>query len=152
MPSFKDIAAKRISDIEKPKNPPVGFYVFKIDAVPQVREMTTANGSFESLDFQCSAVQALDGVDQMEVQTFGIQNVRSRYSFMFNKDDATRFERSEWELRQFLTLIGVPEEASLGEGVGSSAGRTFIGQLGLREDKKKPGDYYPEITNVAAVS
>ena len=78
--------------------------------------------------------------------------MRARVSFIFNNDDATRFERTEYGLRVFLTHLGIPEEIAIAEAVGASAGRNFVGQLGLREDPKSPGNYFTEIKNTAAIS
>ena len=62
MPSFADIANKKVAETEKPPLPPVGPYVMQVTNQPSIQKRSSQNGEFEILDFNLQGVQHLDGV------------------------------------------------------------------------------------------
>lgn len=157
MPSFADIATKKLEDIERPPLAPIGDYIFKVNKAPTMREMDTVKDGvsthWEVWDFPCQAVQALETVDPAELAAFGSPTgIFTRNSFMFNTGDPAAFARTEYDLRQFLNeTLKIDSDISLGEAIPAALGRQFMGELGLRENNKKPGEFFSELKKTAAI-
>lgn len=125
MPSFSDIANKKLSDTVKAPLPPAGTYKGIIKKVPEVRNQGT---QWEVVDFLIEAQEARD-VDTDSLEGFfaksGSRNfskIAVRKSFMFNKEDAVEFQKTENNLKRFLIdhLQCMSEDGSYKQGMAAS--------------------------------
>lgn len=156
MASFADIAKKKIEDVERPPLPPAGHYVFSVTKpATSDRKIESAKGSWECVDFSCTAVEAMEDVDQEELEKFGGPGgVRQTVTFMFPTEEEKQadFASTEFRLRQFLEALGVSPELSLGEALGSVTGHQFVGLIGYRPDPQNKDIFYAEIKKTTAIS
>jgi hypothetical protein len=157
MSSFAEIANKKASEIEKPPLPPIGPYVMQVTNQPAIQKRNSANGDFEVLDFQLQGVQHLDGVDVKELSKFGgAKGVRVRHSFIFNTspDEEANFQRTEYNLKQFLVehLRAGKETDTLAQLIGAAKGKTCVAEIGHRPDANKPDTFYADVKNTQAVA
>jgi hypothetical protein len=155
MPSFADIANKKMETVERPPLPPIGQYVFQVTNEPAITKKSSDKGDFEIIDFMLQGVQHLDGVDVKELTKFGgAKGVRVKHSFIFNTspDEEANFQRTEFYLKQFLNEhLGIDDKMSMSQALGAAKGKTCVGEVGHRPDPNRQDTFYPEIKNTMAV-
>jgi len=152
MVDFKSIASKKITDIEKPPLPPVGTYRWTITKIPEVREVSSDKGSWDAVEYQLKALEAMDNVD-MDGYKGGIASITSRISFMFDKNDPANFAKTEYRHKVFLEKhVGcATADMSLSEAMNASVGGQFLADLRWDPDKSNPGEYNANIAKTAPV-
>lgn len=147
MPNFSDILDKTPSQTEKPPTPPVGTYIWSITGLAKKQDRK----EFEVLDFPCKAVSAGPDVDQEALANFGgVKNIPpQRVSFLFNKEDETRFLQTENRLKKFLgEHLGLDENLPYKVLFNEAINRNFAASTRIRTDDNT-GDQYFEIDRTA---
>jgi len=150
---FTDALDRKLEDIKRPPNPPVGHYVWQIAKHPDIEEFTSRAGvDFERVTFQLACVSPSDDVDSDELKEYGkVVGYRNRKTFLFSEseDDQANFDRSMFNLRRFLGHCGVPEELSLTEAFAASVGTTCLGELTHRPDPEDTEVIHADIGTTA---
>ena len=151
--NFQEALNQKIEDVERPPLPPLGTFKWKIDRIPDFREV--GDGAYDIVDFLCRVVEANEDVDQADIEAYGapITNITVRYSFMFNKEDAVKFQQTLFRMRTFLEdhLQCATASDTLKEGLANSVNSVFVGELKYRQDKVDKELMYPEIGATAPV-
>lgn len=148
--NFNDIAKKRFEDIKKPPLPPIGTYRWQITKAPAVE--TTKDGNWDIVSFPCQAVEAQGNVDTDDLQKFGkIDGIRLNKRFMFDKQDQTAFERTEYDLKRFLGdhVKCYTEGQSLGEGLAAAVNQQFQGDITHTPDKNNAENFFANLGRTA---
>ena len=84
----------KVSDIEKPKAPPVGTYIWKVSKVPV--PATSASGEYAIVEFLVQAVSAEEDVDPDDLEEFGaVAGIRSKVTFMAPTDADKKNEQEK---------------------------------------------------------
>lgn len=152
MPDFREIGNRKLTDIERPKNPPVGNYLFVVTKVPAVE--TLPGDEWDVVDFQCQARAPVD-VDPDAIRDWGgeVGNIRLRHRFMFNKRDQIEFDRSLFRLRTFLEehLKVASADMGMNEALNASVNGQFIGEVVWQKDKREEGLFHTNIGKTAPV-
>lgn len=132
---FASVASKKMAEVEKPPLPPVGDYRWRIIKVPE----TTKSGdeSWEFLRIVARAVEPLDNVDMSDYKG-DPANITCTKQFMFNCNDEAEFEKTLYNVKQFLVrhVQCASEEDSVKEGLGNAMNGEFIGTLAWSQDKR----------------
>lgn len=153
---FSSALDRKLEEVKRPPNPPVGHYIWQITKHPSVDEFEGRDGTaFERVTFNITVVAAGDDVDTDELAEYGnIQGYQSRKTFLFSGDeeDKAGFERSMFNLKRFLEHCGVDQSLSLAEALAASVNQQFMGELTHRPDPKDPEVIYAEVGKTAALS
>lgn len=152
MPSFSDIASKKMADIERPKLPPTGLYKFLISKPLEVRKQ---GDKWEIVDVQLKGVEARDGVDLEDLAKFGgPEKVMVRKSFMFDTEDAVAFANTEWNLRRFLVdhVQCAGEDESLKQGMAAALNCPVLCEVVYKGDTKEEGVFHANAGKTAPVN
>jgi hypothetical protein len=153
---FTEALDRKLEDIKRPPNPPVGHYIWQVSKHPDIDEFESSRtgGTFERITFQITAVSAGEDVDTDDLQEYGnVAGYTSRKTFLFSssEDDKAAFERSMFNLRRFLGHCGVSDNLSLSEALAASVGQQFMGELTHRPDPNDPEIIYAEVGRTAEV-
>lgn len=151
MPSFSDIANKKLGDIERPPLPPVGIWKFLCTKVTGPRDQ----GQWEVVDFHLRGVEPRDGVDVEDAATFGDPaKINLRKSFMFDKEDAVGFAQTEYNMRRFMIdhLKCCGEDDSIKQGMNAAVNCPVLGEIVLKPDKQEEGLFFANIGKTAPIS
>lgn len=152
---FTEALDRKMEDIERPPNLPVGHYVWRITKHPEQDSIEAQSGiTYDTLTFQCVAVSAMQDVDPDDLEAYGkIEGTPCRKQFMFDtsEDGKTRFDQSLFNVRRFLGHCGVDESLPMNEALLASVNGEFVGELKHRPDKNDPEVIYQEINTTAAV-
>lgn len=135
MPSFTEIANKKVEDIERPPLPPVGTYRWSITKLPEVSKSN--DEKWEFLRIPCRAVEALDNVDMADYKG-DVSNIAMSVSFVFNVEDEVAFEQTLFRVRQFFEKhVGCAEpDMTLAQAINASVNGQFLGDVTWRQDKR----------------
>lgn len=135
MPSFNDIANKKVEEIERPPLPPVGTYRWSVTKLPEVTK--SQDEQWEFLRIPCRALEPLDNVD-MDDYKGDVSNIVMSVSFVFNTADNVAFEQTLFRARQFFEkhLQCVEPGMDLKEAMNASVNGQFLGDIKWRQDKR----------------
>jgi hypothetical protein len=155
--NFRESLDKTVDSIEKPPLGPTGTYVFVVMREPELQEDIQGRdgNSYDFLNFLCKAVDATDDVDAQALADFGdIGNIIIRHSFIFNKNDAAAFGKSEYALRRFLEEhLQVPfEGVPLKKALHDSVNVRFLGNTIWKPRKDEPDTFDHVIKSTAPVN
>lgn len=154
MAKFSESLDRRLEEVERPANPPIGFYSFQITKHPEVDEFESAAGDpFTRVTFQCKAIEAQEDVDEDDLAEFGdVSGFPCRKVFLFNEAEGKErdFDNSEFQMKQFMMNAGADENASRGEAMAACVNGIFLGELRHRADKYDPDIVYTEIGKTTA--
>jgi len=153
---FSDALDRKMEDIQRPPNLPIGHYVWTVSKLPDMDEFEGRSGdTFERLTFQLTCVSAHDDVDPDELAEYGNPaGAVQRKSFLFtnNPEEKANFERSMFNLKRFLhDHLGLDSGLSLEEALANSVGQQCLGELKHRPDPNDPEIVYSEVGNTAAI-
>jgi len=148
--NFAEALNKSASDIEAPKNPPVGSYTFQITKVPAFPE----RGDYTFIEFPCIGVAASDEIDADELASVGgLKATACRLSFGYSKTDERAQEQTLFRLKTFLTEhLGLDPKLSMKELLTASLNQRFTGSTHLRPNPENPEIQYFEIARTAPVA
>ena len=153
MLDFRSIANKKLEDIERPKNAPIGDYLWQITKVPAIE--TLPGDAWDVVDFQLKCVAPV-AVDADSLQEWGgdVSKVRLRHRFMFSKTDPVEQEKSIWRLRDFMEnhVKTATPDMTLTEAMNSTVNGQFIGGITWQQDKKDESIFHMNIGKTAPVA
>lgn len=153
---FSDSLDRKLEEIKRPPNPPVGHYIWQINKHPDIDEFTSRAGDdFERITFHLTCVGPGDDVDPDELNEYGnVAGYRNRKTFLFadSEADQANFDRSMFNLKRFLGHCGVDEGLSLTEGLAASVGAQCLSELTHRPDPEDTEVIYAEVGTTAEVA
>lgn len=150
--NFKDVANKKLEDVERPPLPPVGTYLFSVTKVPSIE--TLSGDLWDVVDFQLKAIAPTEDVDAEAIASYGkVEKINLRHRFMFNKSDQVEFDAGIFKLRQFLenTLKCATPEMSITEALGQAKGKQLLAAVIWKADKNDAELMHPNIGRTAPV-
>jgi hypothetical protein len=151
--NFSDALERNMDEIERPANLPIGNYIWQISKLPEQSafESSRTGKTFERVDFMVQCVSPSDDVDPDELEEYGnVAGTMNRKSFLFSTDeeDKAGFDRSMFQLKQFLEHCGI-ENMTLAEAFPASVGTQFMGEVKHRPDPNDAEVIYAEIGRTA---
>lgn len=152
MPNFRDIGAKKAEDIARPPLPPPGAYLWKITKPAEIRDVRSGQQEWEAVEFSIQAQAPTADVDTMALSEYGAVNkIFNRVSFMFDKNDKTAFETTEYQLKRFLQdhVKCWQDGMSLSEAMAAAVGREFLGTIVWKADKNDSELFHANVTKTA---
>lgn len=152
--NFREIADKKLEDIERPALPPAGTYLWKV-MKNEIRDVTSDKGSWEVVEFSVKAQAPTEDVDSDALAAYGnVANILNRVSFMFDKNDKAAFEQTQYQLKRFLVehLKCASEDMSLSQGLAQSTNHQFLGTVVWKADKNDTELFHANIGKTAPAS
>lgn len=151
---FSDSLDRNLEAIERPPVLPLGHYIWQIEKY-ELDEFESRNGTpFERVTFIMVCASAHDDVDPDELEAYGsVSGAKSRKTFLFSNDpdEKANFERSMYNIKQFLEHCGVDGTLPMGEALASSVNASCLGEVKHRPDPNDPEIVYAEIGKTAPV-
>lgn len=149
---FSEILDKSSEDVKRPPNAPVGTYIFQVAKVPEIGEIKSPKGEWDTITFQLQAIGVTEDVDQGELAAYGdVKNIRLRKQFMFTRDpgDSAGFQRTEFQLKEFLeTHLGLGS-GNMKELMNAAVGKKCLGAVAPRQDPNDPNIWYDDLKRTA---
>jgi len=135
MVDFASIASKKVEDVERPPLPPVGTYRFRVMKVPDSTK--SKNEQWETLRFNCRAVEPMDNVD-LDGYKGDVNNIVLSKPFIFNTQDEVAFETTLFQLRRFCEkhLRCTEPGMSVAQMINASVNAEFLGDVKWVQDKQ----------------
>lgn len=148
-PNFNDILSKTVESVERPALPPTGHYVMNINRVPTMVERE----KFDVIDVPFVGVSAGDDVDPDLLAGYGsVSSVSARRSFMFDKEDKARFDRTLFSLKTFLEKhLGIDPSLSIKEALNECVNKKCMVEIGYRPDGNDPSIMYTDVKSTSAI-
>ncbi len=156
MMDFTSALDRKMEDVKRPPNPPVGHYTIQVKEHPDNSsfESRTSGKTFDRLEFSMVLVEPQDDVDPDELAEYGgeVSGFVVRKSFLFDNEDENAFNRSLFNLKRFMEHLGLDMEGkSVSEALGESIGAQCIGELKHRPDPNDAEVLYTELGRTAAI-
>lgn len=153
---FTEALDRKVEDIKRPPNPPVGHYIWQVTKHPDIDEIESKkNGqTYDRVTFTLQCVSPSDDVDSDELAEFGnVQGYTQRKVFLFPTDEGEKanYERTMFNLRRFLGHLGVDESLELGGALAAAVNGQCLGELTHRPDANDPEIIYAEVGRTAEV-
>lgn len=151
---FSDALDRKMEEIKRPPNPPVGHYTWQVKKHPESDSFESKNTgkTFDRLNFMMQAVEASDDVDPDDLNDFGnVQGFVTTKSFLFDNEDEQAFERSMFNLKRFFEHLGIDPSLSMSEALAASVGAQCLGELKHRLDPNDPEIVYAELGRTAGL-
>lgn len=151
MPSFSDIANKKLGDIERPPLPPVGTWKMLVTKVTGPRDQ----GQWEVIDFHLRGIEPRGDVDANDAATFGDPGkINLRKSFMFDKEDAVGFLQTENNMKRFMVdhLRCATDDDSLKQGMNAAVNCPVLADISYKPDKNNEGEFFANVGKTAPLS
>ncbi len=153
MVNFAAIANKKVEDIERPPNMPIGTYRWSVSKIPIQGEV--AGGKWETLDFMLRCLGPTEDVDPDALKAYGDVTKRTmRLRFMFSTEDEDKFMASEYRVKSFCFKHLMVEETpgmSWTEMLNESVNHQCLGSVKWRPDPNDAEIIYDEIGKTAPV-
>lgn len=152
--NFDEIMDTVAESVERPPLAPLGDYVFNIPQIPVRGAVDSEKGSWDTIEFQVVGVRPTDTVDPDLFKAYGdAKNIRTRLSFMFDKNDDAAAKGTEFRLKTFLVdHLGLDSKLTLKELLNASVNHQFIGSVNYRADRNDPNTQYHNITKTAPLA
>jgi predicted RNA-binding Zn ribbon-like protein len=153
MVDFASIANKKIEDVERPPLPPVGTYRFQIMKLPDIS--TSNDGRWDIVEFSMRAVEATDDVDPDDIARYGdVNKIIQRHRFIFNKEDATEFARTEFNLRRFLQdhVRCAEADDTINTAINNSVNQQVMANVVWKQDRNDQEVFHANIGRTAPVA
>ncbi len=153
---FSQALDRVLETIERPPVLPVGHYIWQISKHPELDEFESqkTGTTYERVTFFLTCVAACDDVGPDALQEYGNpQGALNRKTFLFSNadEDKVSFDRSMFNLRQFLDAAGVDSSLPINEGFAASVGQQIKGEINHRLDPQNSEIVYAEIGTTAPV-
>jgi hypothetical protein len=150
---FTEALDRKMEEITRPPVLPLGNYVWVVSKHPDSDEIEGKDGTkWDRLTFPLKCVSATDDVDPDELAEFGNPaGALDRKVFLFNTSDdkEAEFDKSMFQVKQFLVNCGVAEDVPLNEGLGDCVGMQVMGELRHRPDVNDPEIIWTEVGRTA---
>lgn len=152
--NFDEIMGAVADTVERPPLAPIGDYVFNIPQVPVLGEVDSEKGSWNTVEFQVVGVRPTDTVDPDMFKAYGeAKNIRTRLSFMFDKNDEAAAKTTEFRLKTFLVdHLGLDGKLTIKELLNASVNHQFIGSLNYRADARDASIQYHNLGKTAPLA
>ncbi len=100
MVNFAAIANKKVADIERPPNLPIGTYLAVVAKIPA--QGAVSGGKWETLDFMLKIIRPMEDVDPDALKAYGdITRRVMQNRFMFSTEDEDKFLAAEYRVKRF---------------------------------------------------
>lgn len=146
--NFADVATKKIEDLERPKLPPTGMYLWVITKTPI--QATLTGDKWDTLDFPIKVVAPTSDVDTSSYEG-DITKYQTRHRFMFNKEDKEEFTKGVDRVRRFLEdhVKCATPEMSLNEAIAASVNCQIMAEIKWVQDKIDAEVFHANIGKTA---
>ena len=153
MVNFASIAQKKVADIERPPNMPIGTYVTVVTKIPV--QDSVSGGKWEVVDFALKFIRPTEDVDMDDLKAYGDITKRTmNHRFMFSTEDEDHFNRSLYRLKTFCIkhlMIDGAEQMSVAEMLNESVNYQCLASIKWEPDKNDPEIIYDRIGKTAPV-
>jgi hypothetical protein len=143
--NFAEIANKKMEEIERAPNIPVGVYRFQNPKLP----VLTDKPEWEILEFQLRIVEVVDA----DVTDYKgeVRGAVMRLAFIFDKNDEVKFQQTEFRLKTFLEkhLACADSGMSMKEAMNASVNAQCLGTVQWKADKNDAELFHANITSTA---
>jgi hypothetical protein len=151
--NFNNLVNTKMDQIERPPNIPVGTYRCAVKKPPN---LTNSNdGKWEIVDFPLQLIEAVDGVDEGDLKTYGGLGPNSvvNKKFMFNTEDDSAFKRTQFDLKRFLIdhLKCADESMDMKQGINASLNAQCLVFVKWVPDKDDPEIQYSNAGKTAPI-
>lgn len=147
---FSEILNKTTEDVKRPPNAPVGTYVLAVQKVPEIGEVKSEKGEWDTITYQLRGVRATDDVDPDELKAYGDpKNIFVRKQFMFDRKDEAAFARTEFSHKEFLEKHLGMGSGNLKELMSQTAGKQCLGAIAPRQDTRDSNVWYDDLKRTA---
>jgi len=150
--NFRDIATKKLEEVERPKNPPVGNYLWRISKIPTIE--TLKGDLWDIVDVPLQCIAPSDDVDTDALASYGpVNKLMLRKRFMFDKNDQTAFDRTMYDLRRFLEdhVKCATPEMNIMEALNNAVNQQVMAEIVWRADKNDMEVMHANIGRTAPV-
>lgn len=151
VPNFSELGSKKMEEIERPKNPPVGDYIFVVSKLPKIED-DNKEWTFVTYPFKC--LGATESVDQDALQEYGgFAGILQSRRFLFSKTDQAAFERTAYQHRQFLENHLKCWEAGMTqtEAMNNAVNKQCLGTISWAADKRDPEVMHANVNTTAPI-
>lgn len=134
--NFRDIAKKKLEEVERPPLPPVGTYLWLVTKLPVIE--TSADEKWDYVIFPVKIVAPTEDVDSDAINAYGdITKYQTTHRFIFDKNDPAKFAQTEFNLRRFLEehLKCADPSMSMTEAMNAAVNNQFLAPIVWRADK-----------------
>lgn len=152
--NFNDALNAKLADVERPALMPVGTYEWLIYKVPGQDEIESPNGSWDTIDIPLKCLRATDDVDEDALQTFkgDVKGQLQTIRFMFDKNDAHKFDETLFKLRRFLEEhVGVEKGLNVKEGLNAAVNKRIFGAIVWKQDKNDQELFHANMGKTAPI-
>ena len=153
MVNFAAIANKKVADIERPPNMPIGTYLAVVTKIPAQGEV--AGGKWETLDFMLRIIKPMEDVDPDALKSFGDVSKRiMQRRFMFSTEDEDKFLASEDKGKGICfkhLMVDESPDMSWSEMLHESVNHQCLVSVKWEPDKNDPEIIYDRIGKTAPV-
>lgn len=102
--NFNEVLNTPVEDIKKPPLPPFGTYKMAVMKVPEIREVKSDKGEWDTIEFTLKGIAPGDDVDMESLGAYGsVNNIIQRRSFMFDRQDDAASATTLYNMRRFIT-------------------------------------------------
>lgn len=149
---FKSALDVKLGEVERPPLAPLGTYVMRVSSVPELGEIISDKGNWDTVRFILTGV-APHLVDEDALAEFGsAQNIVVRKEFLLDRDDATKFKQTLFQLQNFLfNHLGIEEGTKMKEALNASVNHQCLVTLKYRPDKNDPEVQWLDVKSTAPV-
>lgn len=155
--NFTDSLDRKMEEIERPEALPVGHYITQVKKHPDLEEFESRKTgvTYDRVTFQLEVVAPHDDVDPSDLEAFGnVAGQPLRKTFLFSRDegDKANYDRSMFNLKQFLSEhLGVDESLAINEAFGAAVGAQCLTEVRHRPDPENTEIIYAEAGRTTAV-
>lgn len=153
MASVFEALGQNMADIKRPPPLPVGAYRAVVSKVPvEAEKIESDKGDFEKMIFGLKIVSEYD-VDPEAMQDYRAQEgivagtpVRLDFFFDVGEEDESKqkFNSSLNRMKEFLVLLGVPENMNMIDGINAAQGATLLVEIDHRMGRNE-GEIFLEV-------
>ena len=153
MVNFAAIANKKVADIERPPNMPIGTYLAVVTKIPV--QGSVSGGKWETLDFMLRIIKPMEDVDPDALKAFGDVTKRTmQRRFMFSTEESEKFLASEYQVKSFCfkhLMVDESPDMSWSEMLHESVNHQCLVSVKWEPDKNDPEIIYDRIGKTAPV-
>lgn len=150
---FASIADRKLEEVERPPLPPAGTYVFQCTKMPEIS--TSNDGKWDIVNIPLRAVEAYEPDESMmeQIQAYGkVTNINLSHRFMFNKEESTEFERTQYNLKRCLEEhFKVEKGLGFKQALAAIVNQRVVASVVWKQDKNDAELYHANIGKTAPV-